>query len=397
MLFLHAADIHLDSPLRGLARYPGLPAERLRLATREAFANLIDLAIVERVDLVVLAGDLYDGEWPDVHTGLTFVAAMTRLAQAGIAAVIVQGNHDAAAKITRALPLPPGVHVLPSDRPATVLIGEHYACHGQSYAVEATVENLAQGYPAPVPGRINIGVLHTALSGRADGHMPYAPCTTQDLMRLGYEYWALGHVHRRQVVESDPPIVYPGNLQGRHARETGAKGAMLVRVIDGRCVPEFRALDVIRWERVEIAASDCPSPDGLRTRLVAAVDALVGAAEGRFLVVRAVVQGADPALAAYLGGEGLDDLRAAVLAIGGVALEKVEVVEAAAIEAEAGDASALAALLHGADPAEEVFADVRRLLEVLPDALKDDPAFAPEALLRTAEAVALAHLSDTST
>src|SRR5271166_4274433 len=193
--FIHAADIHLDSPLKGLERYENAPVERIRGATRRAFTRLIDLAIEKRVEFVLIAGDLYDGDWRDYNTGLYLTRQLGRLRDMGIRVFIIAGNHDAANKMTRTLRLPDNVRLLAHDRPETVRLDDlGIAIHGQSFAKAAVVENLAAAYPAPLSGCINIGLLHTALSG-ADGHERYAPCTLEELRGRSYDYWALGHVH----------------------------------------------------------------------------------------------------------------------------------------------------------------------------------------------------------
>lgn len=226
--FLHAADIHLDSPLQGLERYPDAPVEAVRAAPRRAFEALVELAIEERVAFVLLAGDLYDGDWKDYNTGLFFVAQMRRLAEAGIPVQLVSGNHDAASQITKRLSLPPNVKHFSSGRPETLELADYdVAIHGQSFAGRRVSEDLAAGFPPGDRGRFEIGLLHTSLDGRP-GHADYAPCTVDGLRSKDYAYWALGHVHQREeVVRGDPWIVFPGNLQGRHARETGGKGASL--------------------------------------------------------------------------------------------------------------------------------------------------------------------------
>jgi exonuclease SbcD len=290
--FLHAADVHLDSPLHGLARYEGIPSEEVRGATRAAFDNLIEYAISERVDFLVIAGDLYDGEWKHMGTGLYFAQAMGRLHRAGISVFLLAGNHDAASVITRQIPWPENVRLFTSKQPQTHAIEElGVVVHGQSFATPVVTENLVANYPQAVPHTFNIGVLHTALSG-APGHAPYAPCDVPDLRAMGYDYWALGHVHARQIVATDPHVIYPGNLQGRNIRETGPKGATLVEVSD-RQVTSVTAveLDVLRWSRVEI---DCKNVTGetladrVRSGLTEAF-ALEGA--GRPLIVRLVLHG----------------------------------------------------------------------------------------------------------
>ncbi|MFV3126911.1 metallophosphoesterase family protein [Niveispirillum sp. KHB5.9] len=253
--FIHAADIHLDSPLHGLARYEGLPADEVRGATRAAFDNLIQRACDEAVDFMLIAGDLFDGDWKDMGTGLYFARAMAKLAAADIPAFLLAGNHDAASVLTRQLPWPDNVRLFNTRRPQTHML-DHLgvAIHGQSFANAQVLDNLAAAYPAARENHFNIGMLHTALTGH-EGHAPYAPCTIQDLTAKGYDYWALGHVHEHAVLGERPHIIFPGNLQGRHIRETGPKGAVLVEVQDRTVVGfDHIPLDVVRWAQVE---ADC--------------------------------------------------------------------------------------------------------------------------------------------
>ena len=256
MKFIHTADIHLDSPLRGLSSYPDAPAERLRTATRNAFHNLVTHAIDEQVDFVVIAGDVYDGDWKDFNTGLFFVRQMGRLRHAGIPAYLLYGNHDADSEMTRGLELPDNVHVFSSRKAETFRIdNKKVALHGRSFKVAATTENLLPGYPAPVAGWLNLGVLHTALEGHSE-HAKYAPCSVAELQAKGYQYWALGHVHEHWVQRGDVTIAYPGNLQGRHIRELGARGALVVTAEDGEITAVDRLeVDVLRWHALDIDVS----------------------------------------------------------------------------------------------------------------------------------------------
>lgn len=267
--FLHAADIHLDSPLHGLSRYEGLPVEEIRRATRSAFDNLIQRAIEEAVDFVIIAGDLFDGNWRDMGTGLYFSHAMGRLGQAGIPVFILSGNHDAASVVTRTVPWPPNVRQFGSRQPETHTLPDlSVAIHGQSFSTPVVTENLVLGYPAPDPHAFNIGMLHTALAGR-QGHANYAPCSVDDLRAKGYDYWALGHVHEFEIACSDPYAVFPGNIQGRTIRETGAKGAVLVSVSDRAVTSVERIdLDVIRWVHAEVDCSGVSADVTQRMRSV---------------------------------------------------------------------------------------------------------------------------------
>ncbi len=272
--FLHAADIHLDSPLHGLSRYEGLPEDEIRSATRAAFDNLVRFAIEEAVDFVLIAGDLFDGEWKGMGTGLYFARAMGRLDAAGIPAFVLSGNHDAASVIARSVPWPPNVSLFNTRKPEThVLPGLDVAVHGQSFATSAVTDNLALAYPQAIQGHFNIGMLHTALAGR-QGHADYAPCSLEDLKSRQYDYWALGHVHEFEVVCTEPHVVFPGNTQGRTIRETGPKGAVIVTVEDGQVTTVSRLeLDVIRWAEVEVNCSDAlidEAPERVRAALAAA-------------------------------------------------------------------------------------------------------------------------------
>jgi len=303
MKFIHVADIHLDSPLAGLAAYKDAPADRLRTVTRDAFTRLIDLAIEEAVDFMIIAGDLYDGGWKDYNTGHFFCRCMGRLRQAGIPVFLLHGNHDAESDMTRRLVLPDNVQVFGSRKPETFRLNAHkVALHGRSFREAATVENLAAGYPAPVEGWLNIGVLHTALEGYA-AHARYAPCSLAELVAKGYDYWALGHVHEYAVLHRDPWVVFPGNLQGRHIRETGARGAVRVEAdAAGIRSVERLLVDVLRWERLDVDVSAAPDLDAV-VRCVGQAFArlLASTADDRYLSVRVALTGQTPAHGALFG------------------------------------------------------------------------------------------------
>ena len=256
MKFIHTADIHLDSPLVGLAAYQDAPVQQLRTVTRDAFSRLVDAAIEEEVDFMVIAGDLYDGSWKDYNTGHYFCREMGRLNKAKIPVYLLYGNHDSESEMTKKLSLPSNVNVFESRKPSTYRIETlKVALHGRSYREAATFENLASSYPEPIAGWLNIGVLHTALGGYA-AHQPYAPCSLDELTVKGYDYWALGHVHEHAILQKDPWIVYPGNLQGRHIREIGERGAVLVTADEtGIQSVERLCVDMLRWYVVDVDAS----------------------------------------------------------------------------------------------------------------------------------------------
>jgi DNA repair protein SbcD/Mre11 len=238
-----------------LARYKGAPVEQIRGAIRRALENLVELAIAEKAAFVLLVGDLYDGDWKDYNTGLFFAAQMARLREANIRVFLVAGNHDADSQITRHLRLPDNVTIFPTQAPERQVLADFdVALYGQGFHTRAVTNDLSAAYPQPDPTLLNIGLLHTSVDGR-EGHEPYAPCTVDCLRSKGYDYWALGHVHKRETLHEDPWILFPGNTQGRHVRETGPKGCLLVTVRDGRALPEFRELAVLRWPVCEVDVS----------------------------------------------------------------------------------------------------------------------------------------------
>jgi len=311
--FIHAADIHLDSPLLGLSAYEGAPVVMLRTATRRAFVRLVDAVLEEAADFLVIAGDLYDGDWRDHNTGLFFCSQMGRLRAAGIPVYVVYGNHDAESEITRKLPLPENVRVFSAEAAETFRLERlRVALHGRSFRKRETTENLVPGYPTPNPGWFNIGVLHTALEGSA-AHADYAPCSIGELAARGYDYWALGHVHAHAIVCADPPIVYPGNLQGRHIREAGARGAVLVTVDGERVGIERLDLDVLRWHHLDVDTGGLCSLPEVVTRVGECLADLMSAeGDGKPLAVRLTLSGKTAAHGSLFGLEG--QLRAEILA-----------------------------------------------------------------------------------
>ncbi|MQP64890.1 DNA repair exonuclease [Niveispirillum sp. SYP-B3756] len=346
MRFLHAADIHLDSPLLGLAGRAGARADELVGATRRALVRLVDAALAEPVAFLIIAGDLYDGDWRDFMTGLFFAGQMARLERANIPVIILRGNHDAESLMTKQLSLPGNVRVFSARKAETIRLDDlRVALHGRSFPSRHVTENIALSYPPPVAGYLNIGVLHTALEGRPP-HAPYAPCSIADLMGKGYDYWALGHVHERAVLAQDPWIIFPGNLQGRHANETGPKGATLVSVEEGRIAKvEALALDQVRWAKLVVDASDCADEAALGDRLAAALTAASTEAEGRTLAVRLCLVGRT-GLHRWLKSDterlAAEVELAASRAGGDIWIERIviETTDAVAVPAAAGDALA---------------------------------------------------------
>ncbi len=251
--FVHTADIHLDSPLRSLALRDPEIAELIGNATRQAFVRTVELCLEEQVDALMIAGDLYDGDLRSMKTAVFFGTQLRRLTEAGIRIFVIRGNHDAESVITKHLSLPDGVHVFSGRAEAVLIEGRDVVVHGISFARPQAPESLLPKFKTPVSGCVNIGLLHTSLAG-AEGHDTYAPCSLADLIGHGFDYWGLGHVHKREVhAESPCTVVMPGNPQGRDISEAGPKSATLVMIADdGRITLEERVTSIAQFERVQI-------------------------------------------------------------------------------------------------------------------------------------------------
>jgi DNA repair exonuclease SbcCD nuclease subunit len=252
--FVHAADIHLDSPLRSLALRDTELADLIGNATRRAFANLVELCLNEQVDALLLAGDLYDGEQTSMKTARFLAAQIRRLHEAGIQGFIIRGNHDALSRITKELTFPDTVKVF-GGRADVVQVecpGVAIAVHGLSFAQPRAPDSLLPRYRPPLPGIVNIALMHTSLDG-APGHDDYAPCKAAELHAAGFDYWALGHIHKRSIPEGRCKVVMPGMPQGRDIGESGPKSVTLVTVADDRSITiEERLTSVAQFEAVPV-------------------------------------------------------------------------------------------------------------------------------------------------
>ncbi|MFT5050533.1 MAG: exonuclease SbcD [Chlamydiales bacterium] len=388
MRFIHTADIHLDSPLLSLNRYEGAPVEAFRSATRQAFENLVELAIEEDVHFVLIAGDLYDGECKDMNTPIAFRRCLRQLTDRGIRVFIVQGNHDAQSKVSKAfrLDLPDMVTLFSTRKAETVTFevdGQQVAIHGQGFATAAVEENLAAEYPDALPHHLNIGLLHTNC-GASQGHGDYAPSTVPQLTTKNYDYWALGHIHQRQnLAEGHPWIVYPGNIQGRHIRETGAKGCCLVTVDEGDVTEvAFRPVDVMRWEELVLDATELANGDQVVSAVVQAISDRLASIGDLTLAVRVEVTGATRAHGDLVLHTGHFDgrIREAVVERldEQVWIEKIRL--RTTLVQDAGDTGlggdALGEFLRDLDEAgalDGAFSDVRAELEALQAAIPTDP------------------------
>lgn len=382
--FLHVADIHLDSPLRGMSVLGDEIADEVRMAPRRALERMVDFAVRQKVAFVVIAGDIYDGDWGDSNTGLFFNEQLKKLKAAEIPVYIVYGNHDARSRIVQNLRFP-NAHVFSHEQADTFSLqagGANISLHGQSFGAPEVKENLALNYPRAVGGHFNIGVLHTSLSGGYQGHDNYAPASCEHLEGKEYDYWALGHIHKREVVKSgDPWIVYPGNLQGRHIGEAdneNRKGATLVTVTNGKITEVcHKPFDKLRWVKVEITLEPDDN-EGNLTQKIRDEFAAQSASSDIPLIARLVVRGASRANDIIRADREAFELNVRMAAADySISLEKIRINTAsaeepgeeitAAINSVAGDDDAVAQFLDG------VKEDMNRINQQALDAIEKDP------------------------
>jgi DNA repair protein SbcD/Mre11 len=304
MKFIHCADIHLDSPLLGLTKRPNAPASEMRLATREAFKKIIDLSLNNTVDFVVIAGDIYDVALRSYESALFFNQQMSRLNHENIPVFLVYGNHDAASKLAKNLLVPPNVKVFSTVEPE-VVVNERIgiAVHGQSFATPSVAENLVLKYLPARKDLFNIGILHTNVNGDSN-HDNYAPCTLDELINKGYQYWALGHVHGHQVLHTDPCIVYPGNTQGRQIREAGYKGCELVTVDPrGNVTLQKLPTSVIPWAICDVEISAASHAEDVLDLVAQKIEGIATQYPDNILALRIRLLGASNAHASFVRDE----------------------------------------------------------------------------------------------
>ena len=293
--FVHAADLHLDSPFTGLkAAAPADVANALYHATFDAYENIINLCISEQVDALLVAGDVFDGADRSLRAQLKFVEGLKKLDTQGIRSFVCHGNHDPLDGWQARLDYPPGCRRFGPEWEAVPVFEDpdRALIHGISYRKRDVTENLALRLGNVDPGPFSIGLVHGNVGNNPE-HGAYAPCSLDDLAQSGVHYWALGHVHTRQVLnEQGPTVVYPGNPQGRHPNETGARGVYLVEVDDGGKVGlKFRPMATVRWERLQIDIDPFETEQDLLNALHQGMQGVVDGADGGSVVVRVRLTG----------------------------------------------------------------------------------------------------------
>ncbi len=367
MKFIQASDLHIDSPLRGLDKYEDAPADMIRSATRDAFENLVDLAIDERVEFVILSGDLADGDWKNTQTMLWLNGQFRRLEEDGIQVYTIRGNHDAQNNLSKSITLAGNVHEFPT-KPYTFKDPKgKYAIHGQSYPSREVKDNLVKDYPEAIDGMFNIGMLHTNLIGSSE-HANYAPTTMDELKAKGYDYWALGHVHNKAILHEYPHIIYPGNTQGRNIHETGERGCFQVTVDeDYESNIKFVPLQVVRWEKIQVESDLDDGIVELLNKVRSVLEEIVSSLDDNLTAVRVIIHGPNREYGRLESPNGLEEFRNSIRDIANsssspIWIEKIKVELKAPIDIEALKKS------------DTLLGDLLRLTEEIgnnPESLKD--------------------------
>lgn len=295
--FVHAADLHIDSPFRGVTAdsASSAVADALHSSTLRAFDALVETTLEREADFLLIAGDVYDGQDRSLRAQLRFRDGLSRLDSAGIESFTVHGNHDPLDSHVTALDWPERAHFFGRklrNLPALGRDGQAVAMvSGISFPRKEESRNLASMFTKQKTDLFQIGLLHCNIGGDT-GHANYAPCTLDDLRAAGMDYWALGHVHTRSVLSEAPWVIYPGNIQGRSIREQGARGCYHVRVDEhGQVTTEFVPLDVVRWSALQVSIDGIETMDALERAVTETVKKATSVADGRAVVGRISIAG----------------------------------------------------------------------------------------------------------
>lgn len=319
--FMHAADLHLDAPFKGVdARDPRV-REALAASTFEALDRVVDACLERKVHFLVLAGDVYNAAEPSLRAQFAFRSACEKLGDAGIRVFVARGNHDATTSGMR-LALPGNVHEFSVTEAERVVFesddGAQCGVYGRSFRVSAEKSNLAASFRRDPADAFAVGVLHANVGGR-QGHEPYAPCSLDDLRAAGMDYWALGHIHKPELLADSPMVAYAGCTQGLNPNESGLRGCRFVTLSSDGVTAEFIPTASIVWEQAAVDAAELPDADAVLAALQRQVDQVRTSSGARPVILRLGVEGRSPAHAALARSGALTDVAAelSALAMGG--------------------------------------------------------------------------------
>ena len=293
--FIHTADLHLDSPFSGLRQVDGEIADFLKDATFRAFDNVVELALKNKVDFLLVAGDIYDAADRSLRAQLKFADGLKKLAVAGIRSFVCHGNHDPLDGWIASLQWPEEVHIFGSELesvPVTLGGEDVVFIHGISYPHSQIDDSFGRGFKRQGSQPFQIGLFHCSV-GSDPAHETYAPRTLSELVDADLDYWALGHVHANRVLmDGHPFVAYPGTTQGRHIREPGPRGCLVVQVDgQGAVNARFEPVDCVRWSSIELQIDDLETEWDLIEALERTCDEIGDEAQGRPAIVRITLSG----------------------------------------------------------------------------------------------------------
>ena len=318
--FIHTADLHLDSPFKGLRQVDGEIADLLKDATFRAFDNVVELALKNKVDFLLVAGDVYDAADRSLRAQLKFADGLKKLAVAGIRSFVCHGNHDPLDGWSASLHWPDGVHIFgPQLESVSMSIGEEEVVliHGISYPHNQIDDSFGRGFKRQGSQPFQVGLFHCSV-GSDPAHEIYAPRTQEELLAANLDYWALGHVHRHRVLKDGHPfIAYPGTTQGRHIRETGPRGCLLVQVSgSGEVSARFEPVDAARWFSHELHIDDLETEGDLVEALEGVCEETRNEAQERPAIIRISLCGRGPLHSVLRRGQVVEDLTERLREIG---------------------------------------------------------------------------------
>ncbi|MNO37609.1 putative metallophosphoesterase YhaO [compost metagenome] len=298
--FIHTADLHLDTPFAGMSGIHDRLRRHLQESTFAAFGDLVDLAISEEVDFIVISGDVYDASDSSLRAQLRLKEAWDKLGIHGIPVYVIHGNHDPLSSSRQRFVYPGHVTVFGPNVESVTAVrrkdGQPVAVvSGISYPTSSVTENTSLQFQRdPSSSLYHIALLHANVDGQ-EGHDAYSPCTISDLQKSGYDYWALGHIHKRQILCEAPWVVYPGNIQGRSMKEKGPKGCYLVDVDENKDTRlHFYELDYVRWTEAELSIESMTSEDKCKEMLEDCLESLRSEHMGKTTIVRFNFTGRGP-------------------------------------------------------------------------------------------------------
>lgn len=298
--FIHTADLHLDTPFAGMSNIPDQVRRHLQESTFAALDGLVDLAISKAVDFIVISGDIYDAADSSLRAQLRLKEAWDKLGKHGIHVYIIHGNHDPLSSSRQRFAYPDHVTVFGATVEHATAIrrkdGQPVAVvSGISYPTSSVTDNTSLQFKRDLTSSLyHIALLHANVEGQ-EGHDVYSPCSLVDLRDSGYDYWALGHIHKRQILSEAPWVVYPGNIQGRSMKETGSKGCYLVEVDENKEASlYFHELDLVRFTMIELNIEGMTSMEQCKDALEDQLEALRNRNGGKMTLVRVNFTGRGP-------------------------------------------------------------------------------------------------------